>query len=416
MRSQSGIMKPNRMLPDGARAGLRKLGTAGALLCVMLISSQGAANVYLTEVPDYDWWAGCFGTASGNLMGFWDRHGFPDFYTGPTSGGVAPLTSGGANAGIVSMWASQARLDGRPASQYGHLDDYYAYYESTDPDPYQAAGRVEHPPDCIGDFIGLSQWKWSNMDQECDGNIDGFCFAYWDSSGARRTDYVPGPEAGLPARDLPSGLRAWTQYRGYDCTVFSQLTDFNPATPPGMGFAFNDLKAEIDAGYPVLLFLQQFAQKSRPVGPLSRVNPTLHGMLAYGYYVDDDGTQFVRYRTSWASGDNRFQAWGSQPWEAELPVRGVIGYHPRPRLKRWVLANSQLTLEWDGPSVALYDSTMASERPVHGYEVEICQSLATRQFKSVSPVMTERTYTVTNCPSPAWFRIKLVTRTGAEMP
>ncbi len=34
-------------------------------------------NVYLTEVPDYHWYAGCYGTCCGNLIGYWDRHGFP---------------------------------------------------------------------------------------------------------------------------------------------------------------------------------------------------------------------------------------------------------------------------------------------------------------------------------------------------
>ncbi|HKX63503.1 MAG TPA: hypothetical protein VJS65_16725, partial [Verrucomicrobiae bacterium] len=47
--------------------------------------------VYLTDVPDYNWYAGCFGTASGNLAGFWDRHGYSNIYTGAVNGGEAPL-------------------------------------------------------------------------------------------------------------------------------------------------------------------------------------------------------------------------------------------------------------------------------------------------------------------------------------
>ena len=80
--------------------------------------------VYLTGVPDYEWHAGCFGTATGNLMGYWDRHGFPEFYVGPTAGGVAPLNSFGANSGILSLWASEAGRDGRPANRPGHWNDY----------------------------------------------------------------------------------------------------------------------------------------------------------------------------------------------------------------------------------------------------------------------------------------------------
>ncbi len=93
----------SRIVPPGTPSGRNQRAGALALICWALFTSQGAVNVYLTEVPDYEWWAGCFGTATGNLMGYWDRHGFPDFYTGPTAGGVAPLTSGGANAGIFSL-------------------------------------------------------------------------------------------------------------------------------------------------------------------------------------------------------------------------------------------------------------------------------------------------------------------------
>src|SRR2546421_9091574 len=100
------------------------------IYALLLLTRAGTAQAYryLLDVPDYEWHAGCFGTACGNLMGFWDRNGFPDFYTGPTAGGVAPLDSSGGNAGIMSMWASQAGLDGRPADKPGHMDDYWHFY------------------------------------------------------------------------------------------------------------------------------------------------------------------------------------------------------------------------------------------------------------------------------------------------
>ena len=99
------------------RAGLGWI--TGALVLCSLAGLRAQTYVYLTEVPDYDWQYGCFGTATGNLMGFWDRHGLPDFYTGPTAGGVAPLRNGSPNGGIRSMWASQAGFDGRPANKPG---------------------------------------------------------------------------------------------------------------------------------------------------------------------------------------------------------------------------------------------------------------------------------------------------------
>jgi hypothetical protein len=187
------------------------------------VAANAASNVYLTEVPDYSWHAGCFGTATGNLMGFWDRHGFPNFYTGGTGYGLAPLNDFGANIGIHALWASEAGVDGRPADKPGHMDDYYTAYANTDPDPYVIRGRAEHEPDCLGDFIGLNQNKWKYLNGECDGNIDGYAIAYWDNSGEKRFNFTPGPDAGLPAIDIQSGLSAWTKYRGFDAEVFTQL-------------------------------------------------------------------------------------------------------------------------------------------------------------------------------------------------
>ncbi|MCI0352439.1 MAG: hypothetical protein L0Z53_23730, partial [Acidobacteriales bacterium] len=219
------------------------------------LSLRADSDVYLLGVPDYQWYAGCFGTACGNLMGYWDRHGLPDFYTGPTAGGIAPLDDHGANVSIRSLWASKMGVDG--LEQFGHIDDYWVLYESTAPDPYVTAGRVEHAPDCIGDFIGLSQKKWVNMAGECDGNIDAYSFVYWDLKGKRRTNYLPDTNAGS-AVDIQSGLREWTRWRGYDANVFTQLAEasVNPNNTATNGFTYEDIKAEINAGYPLLVFLQ----------------------------------------------------------------------------------------------------------------------------------------------------------------
>src|SRR2546423_8454126 len=105
------------------------------LICVGLCLSsfdfqlRADTDVYLLDVPDYDWYGGSLGTACGNLMGFWDRHGLSGFYTGPTANGVAPLTSVRANTGIHSLWASRAGMDGRPANKPGHIDDYWTGYD-----------------------------------------------------------------------------------------------------------------------------------------------------------------------------------------------------------------------------------------------------------------------------------------------
>lgn len=382
--------------------------------------ARSATDVYLTAAPDYTWYAGCFGTACGNLMGFWDRHGFPDFYNGPTAGGVAPLDDFGLNVGIRSMWASKAGFDGRPAGLPGHIDDYWGSYdndvtfsyESTDPDPYQLLGRSEHAPDCIGDFIGLSQKKWINLNGECDGNIDAYSFVYWDRSGDKRVNFAPGPEAGLPATDIQSGLRAWTKYRGYDSDVFTQLTAFNPHVPVGKGFTFADLRAEIEAGYPVLLFLQDNFEFSRPLADMPKANPRIHGMLAYGYYIADSGTQYVRCRTSWGSGDNKFYPWTPEAWvEANMPVRGVIGYHPLPKITSVSLDRGNLTLRWDAPAAQLRvrNATEIATKPAHAYVVEKAVAPNATAFAPVSPVITDREVTLADLPDrAAFFRVKVV--------
>lgn len=394
------------------------MGASLGLALSGIPSAMADVNVFLTEVPDYQWHAGCFGTATGNLMGYWDRHGFPDFYTGPTAQGVAPLNSAGGNIGIVSLWASQAGIDGRPIDQPGHQDDYWVHYESTAPDPYLTAGRTEHQPDCIGDFIGLNQQKWKNMNGECDGNIDAYSFVYWDLTGQRRMNYTPSEEAGLPAVDIPSGLRAWTQYRGSQAETFSQLADFHPEISTGMGFSFDDLKAEIDAGYPVLLFMQDAGLKYRPLQGMERANPIIHGMLAYGYYIDDEGNNYVRYRTSWASGDLQLSRWSWGNWTPEgtlnLPLRGVIGYHPLPRIVKTERSQGQVTLQWHGPAAQLMDSTAGETINVHQYVIEKTTSLIHPQWTPVTESTWEHQASFSEEPGEAaFYRVTLLPRKPA---
>src|SRR5688500_3968890 len=188
----------------------RVVSFAGVILAAPWLVVR-AENVIIVDVPDYTWYAGCFGSASGNLMGYWDRNGFPNFYTGPTAGGVAPLDSNDSNNGIRSLWASRAGFDGRPADKPGHTEDYWEFFsdagysfESTKPDPYLLARRPEHEPDCVGDFIGSSQNKWPDLNGECSGNIDGYAFNFWDKDGGRLHNFVPPDFGGKPIRDIQS--------------------------------------------------------------------------------------------------------------------------------------------------------------------------------------------------------------------
>jgi hypothetical protein len=399
-------------------SALKSLTIAACFGAIAHFQAGAAENVNIVDVPDYSWYAGCFGTASGNLMGYWDRHGFPNFYTGPTAGGVAPLSNSGANMGIESLWVSRAGFDGRPADQPGHGDDYWQVltdfdysYQSTATDPYILAGRPEHAPDCICDFMGSSQNKWADLDGECSGNIDAFSFNFWDKKGARRVNFTPPLQNGVPIRDIQSGWRNWTEYRGNRADVFSQLADpsVNPNTPAGTGFTFADLKAEIDAGYPLMLFLQNPNEFSRSLPGMDRANPEVHGMIAYGYIVTDDGTQYVRYRTSWGSGDLNFAQWGPQSFEAQLSLRGVVGYHPLPQIKSVTRGSDGVDIQWDGPQSILSDNNAGTQTQVHWYVVEKSASLDTESFVAVTDPTPNLQATVPNSSEVhEFYRVRLV--------
>lgn len=386
--------------------------TVASLALLTLTTSEMDAQQfkYLSEVPDYEWHAGCFGTASGNLAGFWDRHGLTNLYSGPTEGGVAPLSSRGANRGIFGLWASQAGVDGRPTGQPGHMDDYYVAYESTAADPYATFGRSEHAPDCIGDFIGLSQKKWSDMNGECDGNIDAFSFVFWDKTGNKRSNhYQTNNNQYVP--DIPSGLREWAKYRGHEVDVFSQLPSFSPEkTGPG-GFTYADMKAEIDAGYPVLLFLQPPNQFSRSLGSMTKANPEIHGVMVWGYYEDPgaDLPQGIQIRTSWGSGDGVFENFANGPLGilSGYRIRGVIGFRPKPKIVSFVRENGNISLAWDGPSSQLTDAFAGTTTTVHRYVVERKASLNDLKWTAATSPSTDRSATFPDTGA-AFYRVTLL--------
>jgi hypothetical protein len=389
---------------------LRRL-FACALLAFTTAGALAQPYVYLTEVPDYDWHAGCFGTASGNLAGFWDRHGYPNVYTGLVNSGVAPLTSG--NGGIRSMWASQSGLDGRPGNQPGHMDDYWVSYEFTGQDPYVGANRTEHSPDCIGDFIGLSQNKWASLGGECRGNIDAYSFVFWDKTGNRRQNYYT-TNADTYVPDIGSGLKEWMRWRGYDADVFTQLTDFNSERTTAAGFTYADVKREIDAGYPVLCYLQPAGVYSRTLGGASGVNPEIHGVMIFGYFSDPfSGIQNgVLIKTSWGTGfDPNFpglaaQQWSGGSWLGLFPVRGVIGFRPKPKITSIERSGGNITLTWDGPQTSLHDFIAGTTTgPVQRYAVQRTANLAANDWKNITTPTNTMTATFAEPAGPTFYRV-----------
>lgn len=376
------------------------------LLCP--IPLQAAEGKQVVGVPDYEWHGGCFGTAAGNIMGFYDREGFPDFYTGPTNGGRAPLNTNGDNHAITSLWVSEAGVDGRPIDQPGHMDDYYVHLFNWTPDPFRFAFRQDRAPDCIGDFIGLSQDKWTNMNGECDGNIDGCAFVFWDAEGRKRINFQPPFQNGERVRDIPSGLRQWAQWRGYDAQVFSQLCEFE--VPEG-GFTFADLQREIDAGRPVLLFMQEAGENHRdfrPQGAPGRdfVNPLLHSHVAYGYLIDR-GRKLVRIRDSSAGGDNQFLVWTGAATHVWSRVRGAVGFHPRPKIVAVQTRDGNVSIQWHGPKSVVESLETKARVQVDRYQVEWSPTVTDSSFRPIGrPTAELNAERPMPSASAAYFRIR----------
>ncbi len=293
------------------------------------------------------------------------------------------------------------------------MKDYWTRYEDTGPDPFRTTG-IEHTPDCIGDFIGLSQKKWTNLASECWGNIDAYSFVFWDKTGRRRNNYYT-TNSGAYVPDIGSGLKEWMKWRGYDADVFTQLTDFNAERSTTNGFTYEDVKREIDAGYPVLCFLQPQNELSRPGG----YNPDIHGVMIFGYFSDpfhptDPIEKGVLIKTSWASGfDPEFpdrlrdsQRWSATSWLQLFPVRGVIGFHPKPKIRSFTRTDGQISLTWEGPASYLHDYIAGTlSGPLQKFVVQRASSLSLGDWKDLAGPTTERSITISETASAAFYRV-----------
>ena len=211
-----------------------------------IVRSLPATAVTL-DVPAFDWTYGSSITSAGMLFGYYDRNGYPYFYTGPTNDGVCPLTNavwghstyGSVTSGNCPIVASKKGIDSR--TDNGHVDDYWKALDST-ADPYFSGGWTQHSPlDCAADFMGANQYQnWNN--------IDGATTFRYYSDGTPY--YDPSDES--YERDGTHGMKLFAEYCGYTCPdtgVFNQLID---TYQPG-GFTFAQYMDEIDAGRPVLI-------------------------------------------------------------------------------------------------------------------------------------------------------------------
>lgn len=209
------------------------------------IAPQGT----LANFPSYDWVFGCSAVSGAMIAAWYDRGSYPNLYTGPTNGGVMPLTDtswstwsdGSVTYPNNPLVASHNGIDGRAIK--GSIDDYWVSYGSTANDPYIGAWTQHAWGDAIGDFMKTSQSAYGNTD----GSTN---FWNWTSLPSQLTcaDMVSN---NIHTTDGTYGRKLFYEARGYTVTdCYNQKTDNNSG-----GFTLANFQAEINAGHPVMLNL-----------------------------------------------------------------------------------------------------------------------------------------------------------------
>ncbi len=224
------------------------------------VTALSPTAVIIDSVPAYSWSFGCGSTCAAMIAAYHDRNWYPNMYTGPTNGGIAPMDNScwgsvqinGETRDLCPISATMTGLDGRTTR--GHVDDFWIKTDNTDPDPYITSGNSPHTyGDCTGDFMYTNQSAFGNSDGSTQFNTFG---EGWPDV-TDESDH-----------DGSFGLKQFFLSRGYSVDFYyNQLIEESSTLPAG--FTFEDFKREIDAGRPVILLLVD------------------HGVLGIGY--DDTG-------------------------------------------------------------------------------------------------------------------------------
>jgi hypothetical protein len=236
-------------LPNGQEVGFTRQG----------------APVVLANGSDYLWWYGCSPTSAGMMLGYYDRNGYQGVqYSNLVQGGVAEATTGPlARATIASS---------------RHVSDFYGGAD--------AAGAPTGSWDCLADYMGTSQ--------DGRGGADGSTNFWFFTDGSPL--YVKDAYSlGISNNDGTFGIFDYIEnYAGYNLgdpststAAFTQLI-YSESAPNG--FTWDDYKAEIDAGRPVMIQVSG------------------HSMCGYGY---DDSTQGIILHNTWWNGAETM-TWGGE--------------------------------------------------------------------------------------------------------
>ena len=243
----------------------------------------------LANFPSYSWVFGCSAVSAAMIAAYYDNNGYPNMYTGPTNGGVMPITdtSWSSWQDVAGVWypnnpliASHNGVDGQVGR--GSIDDYWVSYFSDADDPYITNSWSEHTPGtAVGDYMKTSQSAYSNIDGST---------RFWN-----RSDGAPLLCSSMPADDGTLGRKQFYEARGYTVTeCYNQNTDNN-----GGGFSLTDFQAEIDAGHPVMLNIEG------------------HTIVGFGY---SGSTIYIR--DTWNSNPENVY---SMTWGGSYAGRGLLG-------------------------------------------------------------------------------------------
>ncbi len=272
-----------------------------------IASSQTRDNRgIIADFPSYSWVFGCSAVSGAMIAGYYDRNGFPDMYTGPSEGGIMPLSdtswptwTDGAGDTYPNnpLIASHMGVDGLGTK--GSIDDYWVEYLSYDNDPYITGSWAQHTwGTAIGDYMKTSQSYYHNTDGATsfyNFNID----TDWEAEKltcSQMESYGIDNEAGTYGRKL------FYEARGYNVSeCYNQNTD-NVA--PG-GFSLADYQAQIDAGNPVLLNLEG------------------HSIVGFGY---SETSSTIYIRDTWDNDPNTIYSmvWGGSYGGMELVSASIV--------------------------------------------------------------------------------------------
>ena len=253
-----------------------------------------AAGINTLTVPAYSWVYGCSAVSGAMIAAYYDRNGYPNMYTGPTNGGVAPLvedSSWGSFTDVHSatyplnpIIASRNGLDGRTSR--GSIDDYWRYSGSTS-DPYVTNGWTQHTWTTIGDYMKTSQAAYGMPDGSTGFNFPSYKITCDQMSQANGT----------------LGRAQFYQSRGYTVEqCYTQPTDNQVSG----GFSFNDFKTYIDNGDPVFIHV---------IG---------HSMVGVGY---NDSTNTIYINNTWDNSTHSM-TWGGSYSGMDLRAVSIITLAP----------------------------------------------------------------------------------------